>query len=282
MMNKPLVYIVSMLLLFSACTEKEAIPTSAHIPVLEITAEDFQPAFIPGTRMAETGYVTTFSDGDQIGITGMIEGRIVDDMNNVCCTYAAATDKWTLASGKNLFLYDNVSYIAYYPYQSAMDGKKTLEDIVAAFSPLTSQADYKTGYSASCLMIATGVVDADQQKLSFNFAHAMTMLELQFYKDIGGAKTLVMLGAGSTIQVKSGGKNYTFNVQNTGNRYRLFLKPASSFDWNISFTADGADYSNALSGLTTPAAGKYLHYDMTFKSGAGNRAVHGVVMARHR
>lgn len=259
MMNKQLIYIVSTLLLFSACAEKEEISTPAPIHTLEITAEDFQSALVPATRMTEDGYKTTFSDGDQIGITALIGDKIADGMDNKCYVYAAATGKWTPAvAGTSLFFYDNVSYIAYYPYQAGMNGQKTLDGIVAAFSPQVNQTNYQTGYSASCLMTATGTADLSSKKLSFNFAHAMTMLELQFIK----GSEAVTVTTGSTLQATSGGKVYTFNEQSAAKRYRLFLKPSSSFDLNLSFAIDGTNYSYVKPGLTAPVAGKYLHYDL--------------------
>ena len=256
------------LLLLSACTQEEKFTKNTGIPLeLVITAENLLPADKAQTRITEGGtggYVTSFSNGDQIGITAVKGGKIVDGMNNIPYTYNGST--WSTASttGK-LFLYDDtdITYIAYYPYSTAMNGKTSVADIVAAFEPKENQSDFTTGYSQSCLMTAIGTANATTKKLSFTFAHAMAMLEMQFKQILNGnPATIVMPNAGSTLTVTSGGKNYTFNVQTADTRYRMMLKPAATFDFNFTYSIGDVSYTHAATTLTMPAAGKYIHYDL--------------------
>lgn len=253
------------LTLLAACNQEEEIKMERLSTLeLEINAENFLPASnTPNTRISEGGtggYVTTFSSGDQIGITAVKEGKIVDGMNNIACTYDGA--KWTPASGK-LFFYEDTEYIAYYPYQAAMNDKMTINDIVAAFAPQINQSDYTTGYSQSCLMTATETANATTKKLSFTFAHAMAMLELQFKQILNGnPATTLMADAGSTLKVTSGGNDYTFNEQTTGARYRMMLKPGETFGFDFSYAIGNVSYTYTTTGLTMPAAGKYIHYDL--------------------
>lgn len=260
------IYIPILLMLLSACNREEKLPTVKGAPLeLEITAEDLLPADKAQTRITEGGtggYTTSFANGDQIGITVLKGGNIVDGMNNVLFTYNQSTGKWTAASGKNLFFYDDAEYIAYYPHSADMNGKKTIDEIVAAFTPKEDQSNYDTGYSPSCLMTATGTANATTKKLQLAFAHKMAMLELQFKQTLNGVEAAVMADAGSTLTVTSGGKNYTFNAQNTDKRYRLMLIPGITVDLKLNYTVGETDYAYTETGIAMPAAGKYLHYDL--------------------
>lgn len=252
------------LTLLAACNQEEEIKVErVSLLELEINAENFLPASKPDTRISEGGtggYVTTFSSGDKIGVTVVKGGKIVDGMNNIACTYDGT--KWTPASGK-LFFYEDADYIAYYPYQATMNDKTSINDIVAAFAPQVNQSDYTTGYSQSCLMTATGTANATTKKLSFTFAHAMAMLELQFKQILNGnPATTLMADAGSTLKVTSGGNDYTFNEQTADTRYRMMLKPGETFGFDFSYTIGSVSYTYTATGLTMPAAGKYIHYDL--------------------
>ena len=269
MMKTITIYIPILLMLLSACNQEEKLPTVKGAPLeLEITAEDLLAADQAQTRITEGGtggYTTSFSDGDQIGITVVKGGNIVDGMDNVPFTYNQSTGKWTAASGKNLFFYDDAQYIAYYPHSTDMNGKKTIDEIVEAFTPKEDQSDFATGYSKSCLMTATGTANATTKKLQLTFAHQMAMLELQFKQTLNGVEAAVMADAGSTLNVTSGGKNYTFNTQSTDKRYRMMLKPGTTVNLDFDYFIDGVHYTHSATNLTMPAAGKYLHYDLNHR-----------------
>ena len=78
----------------------------------------------PSTRTEDTGFVTTFTQGDQIGLFAVKDGAILDEINNMPFTFNGSS--W---SGKPI-LYDDrlvgVNFYAYYPYQSEMTGKTDL------------------------------------------------------------------------------------------------------------------------------------------------------------
>lgn len=253
--------------LLCSCNQEEKLPTVKGAPLeLEITAEDLLPADKTQTRITEGGtggYTTSFSNDDKIGITVLKGGKIVDGMDNIPFTYNQSTGRWTTTSGKNLFFYSDAEYIAYYPHSTAMNGKKTINDIVAAFSPIADQSNFATGYSLSCLMTATGTANATTKKLSFTFAHQMAMLELQLKRTLNtNPEEALMADAGGSLTVSSGGADYTFNTQTSGTRYRMMLKPGAAFELNFTYSVDGVGYTYAATSLTMPVAGKYIHYDL--------------------
>lgn len=254
------------LALLCSCTQEDNLSTEKGAPLeLEITAEDFRPSEETQTRITEEEagrYTTKFSTGDAIGITVLQGEKIVDGMDNIPYTYNGTA--WTTAAGKKIYCYDNVTYIAYYPYSATMNGKKKIEDIVAAFTPKADQSDYTTGYSQSCLMTAVGTPNANTKKLSFTFELQMTMLELQFKQILNAtAATAVAADEGSVLTITSNTQIYTFNVQDTDKRYRMLLKPGASFDINFTYSVGGVSYTYTQGKTAMPAtAGKYVHYDL--------------------
>lgn len=260
------IYIPILLMLLSACNREDKLLIEKGAPLeLEITAEDLLPADQAQTRITEGGtggYTTSFSNDDQIGITVLKGGKIVDGMDNVPFTYNSTSGKWTPTSGKNLFYYSDAEYIAYYPHSADMDGKKTIDEIVAAFTPKLNQFNFATGYSPSCLMTATGTANATTKKLSLAFAHQMAMLELQFKQTLNGVEAAVKAEAGSQLNVTAGGREHILYLQDTDKRYRLMLKPRTTVDLKLNYTVGETDYAYMETGIAMPAAGKYLHYDL--------------------
>ena len=98
----------------------------------------------PSTRTEDTGFVTTFTQGDQIGLFAVKDGVILDEINNMPFTFNGSS--W---SGKPI-LYDDrlagVTFYAYYPYQSEMAGKTDLtgDDF---FAPLVTGWELTTEQS---------------------------------------------------------------------------------------------------------------------------------------
>lgn len=142
------------------------------------TTEAFAPFDGTATRASENLYKTEFTNGDQIGITVIKDGKIVDGVNNICFTYDASTAKWTAATDSpSLYNYQDVTYLAYYPYDAAMSDKMSEQAIIDAFTPQTDQSTY-ANYTKSDLMTGTGVVSAINGKsvLTFQLTHRMSLL----------------------------------------------------------------------------------------------------------
>ncbi|MDR0937837.1 MAG: fimbrillin family protein [Mediterranea sp.] len=133
-----------------------------------------------GTRTADTGYSTTFVAGDAIGVSVIStkEGVTSIVQDNVKLTLLA-DGRWTSGVSSPLLRYDtdDISYIAYSPYSVTMRGMKSIDEIKAAFMPLSDQST-AVNYAASDLMTGMGTVNASggRSKLSVTFGHAMSLL----------------------------------------------------------------------------------------------------------
>ncbi len=137
----------------------------------------------PSTRTEDTGFVTTFTQGDQIGLFAVKDGAILDEINNMPFTFNGSS--W---SGKPI-LYDDrlvgVNFYAYYPYQSEMTGKTDLigddffAPLAAGWELTTEQSDQKA-YAKQDLMTsnATALIGENRKlySLSFQLTHRMSLV----------------------------------------------------------------------------------------------------------
>lgn len=113
----------------------------------------------PATRTpTENGYTTEFNDGDAIGIFALKEYATpdvtpVDGVYNLKLVYTKAADgsgSWAPASGDThvLYSYDDLVYVAYYPYREGITIKQDIETEIfkdlAANAKLQPAADQST------------------------------------------------------------------------------------------------------------------------------------------
>lgn len=266
-MRKNIHLLLSAFVLFAACSEEVELPNASVVLDITATSGTFEPADATVTRASENLYMTEFANGDQIGITVIKEGKIVDGVNNICFTYNASTKKWEAAADNpSLYYYQDVTYLAYYPYDAAMSDKMSEQEIIDAFIPQTDQSTY-ANYTKSDLMVATGTADRAAKTLSLPFSHKMA---------------LVSVSAVTDKFVTSGGYEYTpgedFAVRNLAETSITIgtqaLKPCSLDDGtfrvivrpddiaqtiNIKYKwADLTDYTDQTQQTLT--SGKYLHY----------------------
>lgn len=171
--------------LFSCTPEStDTINTYKDMPLsVTVTANAFTPAKeTTTTRASENLYKTEFINGDQIGIIAIKDGKIVDEINNICFTYNASTKKWAAIDGSPLlYYYQDVTYIAYYPYDATtMAGKTSEQEIIDAFTPQADQSTY-ANYTASDLMVATGIANRTTKTLTLPFRHTMAMVSVSAF-----------------------------------------------------------------------------------------------------
>lgn len=188
------------LLVGSGCTNEEAISgvgsNAAHpvVQTIRATKSDFyntKQTDVPLTRTETDGYKTTFKVGDEIGIFAIKNNAIVDDVNNMKLTYTAADDgtpRWSLPTGSNIYYYEGVTYIAYYPYNRdvTIEASQTEDQIIKSLvnnsnlQPKDDQsAENGSGYASSDLMIATSSATYTSDlniSLSLQFKHQLSLL----------------------------------------------------------------------------------------------------------
>ena len=160
-MKRLMLYTALGVCLFSACRQEEfgeaGIATDAAGLRLTVSASDFVPADSAATRAFDDESVTTFENGDKVGVIVLDgSGQLVDD--NLPYTFDGTN--WN-ADGTALY-YDPVvmkgyTYLVYYPYTASANGMRTVEELKQIIIPQTDQSS-EDAYRQSDLMVGTGTV----------------------------------------------------------------------------------------------------------------------------
>lgn len=257
--------------LLTACTDEVTTAESTTYLSICATKGQFTDSGGASTRLSTgTDYISTFTDGDQIGVTMIKNGAVIYKNDNICYTYEAATGKW-VTTGKNPPVYydADATYIAYYPYDASMNGKLTTDAIIQDFAPSTDQSTPE-GYNRSDLMVAQGVIVQAAQTLTFSFTrHEMVLCEFH----LAGESYQTSNGYVYSRPVEDGQGQVSANVDGTeikcyqafSNRARLLIKPtASAVSLNITIVSNGKTYNianQALEKLPT-VKGTYKQYNI--------------------
>jgi hypothetical protein len=165
------------------------------------------------TRATDIGYATSFAAGDCIGLFAIVGSTVHDD--NVKYSYDG--NQWEVAEGGDaVYRYPGATYLAYYPYDPAMDGKSSLQEIFDAFAPKTDQST-QADYTASDLMTGSGTVTGST--LNISLGHTLSLLEIALPSTASEAKLSV---DGVELKPYAWGNNiYRALVKPTGTPQRV-------------------------------------------------------------
>lgn len=236
----------------AAATFTPGTPQPGDALAVTITASDFVTDGDPDTRATDKGPVTTFEDGDRVGII-ILDKAEKPLYNNIPYKYVSSSQTWEFdngnGEGKEICYYDSKArtYIVYYPYSAKADGCKNESDLKAIFKPQTDQST-KDAYRASDLMVNTITTGTPLKSLTASLKHV--------YASISLAPTAYTLedGNGTKCNIKVSDANLTIgdNVyvpyQATDGSLRCIV-PASITPSGIRcfYTFSGTTYGNTIS-----------------------------------
>lgn len=225
--------VVSAVVLLTACLADE-LPEFHCGEALKISviAKGFGSS---DSRTVDMGYTTTFVSGDRIGITVIKDGTVILE-NNIPYEYNGST--WQPVNPANaVHRYPgNITYLVHFPFDAAMDGKRTAAEIFAAFTPQADQST-RAAYTASNLMTGTGVLSGTQ--LNVTLTHALSLVEVN----------LPMRASNATLRV-DGGQEYRLYSINGTTTYRAIIKPAANITLSGTYTILGVTMAWQRSGVT--------------------------------
>ncbi|MDR0511244.1 MAG: leucine-rich repeat protein [Rikenellaceae bacterium] len=137
---------------------------------LDVTAVGFSG----DTRASESGYVTSFTNDDEIGVTVIENGTTIIEDN---VPYKKTSGGWVPTTNRTAHAYSgNITYLVHYPYSATHDGKTTEAAIAAGFTPQSDQSTY-AAYTASDLMTGSGSENGGT--LTVTLTHAMSLVEIE-------------------------------------------------------------------------------------------------------
>lgn len=200
---------------------------SRQLLTIRVSASSFTSLLhegTPSTRTTEDGYETKFTGGEEIGVfaitnLGNPTAAYADNINNLklVCSVDPTTQKvtWTPEDAdKLLCYYDNLTYIAYYPYKAgitiSISGSATSASILQQLAdntnlqPLSNQST-EANYTASDLMTAVATPAADPSSgtnnlIDLRFQHRHSLL---VFKPMVGTLYVAPSGAGFSYHSQS-------------------------------------------------------------------------------
>ncbi len=280
MLRKKILNIIlsmSLLLGITSCiSNTEVIDGKSYHLAVSVNDLGFTPASgtKTTTRATESGYVTSFAKGDQIGLYVVNSSNTVETAN-LCLTYDGTN--WNYPTGTTLY-YDNTAnkkYFAYYPYQStladvpttstATDAATFFATAISDWTPATDQST-QTKYTASDLMVGTGTAGTlysnATRTMSFSMSHQMALVGMNFpyyYLSTDNNYTYTL---GLTC------KGFTPYHLSKGN-YRYIIKPATNTSiWGYYCPTATSNANQIFNKAFTIAAGTYqtMNVDNTLTS----------------
>lgn len=188
--NKVYILLLTYALAFSACDrDDESLPESAERLYISAVLQPFPEDVTSQTRTTNHGFLTSFEDGDEIGVTGIdADGNVIDVCNNVKFVYHDSETVndviWaSFLNDRGYGFVEKVSgarYFAYYPYDSKWDGKN-LEYITSHFTVEEDQHT-KENFTKSDLMAPEEPILPNDGALRFVMNHKMATISI-FYNN---------------------------------------------------------------------------------------------------
>jgi hypothetical protein len=162
-------------ILFASCAEEEEF--AAQEP-RELSISAIMEGFNSdaSTRIYNQEDNSYFTSGDSIGIIAIGNGGDVkSDVSNVKATYDGS--KWTAAS--KIYLYANTTYVAYAPYNAALDMTKisSAADIAKQHNVGNDGQSTREEYLKADLLVASAGV-LSNNNITFSFRHAFSLIEI--------------------------------------------------------------------------------------------------------
>lgn len=262
----------------TSCNEEEVTLQEGTALELNVTAENYVSAN-ESTRTMDEGYMTSFVEGDEIGVfvvdvaTGEVKSR------NVPYKYVAstATDGWWMPVGTNKAVAEpNAFYLVYYPYKSRMDWILNTEkdyDVWAnkIYSVFVNDYMYNPGqntselYSSKDLMIGKGnafVGEDGKTHLSVSLQHQFSLLLVEMkYKQHG---QLMSVQPAVYDLINYSGQSFSPYMGEEG-VYRMLVRPSDTGHFLVSYRYSWSPDIEFKHEITDKfEAGKYLRCNLTF------------------
>ena len=196
-MNDFLKYAILALCLLTACSREELPQPADRLYIRALSC----PFALDGgfgsaqdgsafTKSVDNGFLTTFEEGDRIGVTGIAaDGSILDVCNNVKFTFHESYDTsdgqiWSTFLNDRGYAFvekvEGATYFAYFPYREDLNGF-TLDQIIANHTVLEDQST-KENFTKSDLMTVDAAIAPTGNDLKFILKHKMATISL-FYNN---------------------------------------------------------------------------------------------------
>lgn len=235
--------------------EEDAISGGAQQPgealQISVSAGDFSVAGAPDTRATDNGAVTTFENGDRVGVI------ILDANNSILANnipYKYNGSQWTFdnnnGEGKSQCYYDYKAktYIVYYPYSASANGVTSESDLKKMFVPKENQQSEDDYRSSDLLVwISTSSVPLKTLNAALTHAYASVSLspEVKYTLDDGNKTVLSCVSSRVSDVCVTVGNGVSFPFQAEDGSFRCILPAGTSGSVRWFYTFDGKRYGSS-------------------------------------
>lgn len=257
-------------LLAVACSkEDESMDQQAGQNTAEFRFEIYDAGMAGGTRATTNeAYVTSFSDGDQIGLFAVKNNAVVPGINNVCITYE--NEEWIFLTPVTYdSSLDGVVYYAYYPYEASVtinpSAADPLADLVSNWTIADDLSDADV-YSKNDLLTASAyaALEGETYTITLPMHHRMGMVSVMLPATTyeftnAGMSDYTAYTTGDSFTLAMGGGAATAVTpyfEPLSGTYRMLVKPVTPC--TLAGTFKGRSYSIELAGGVE--AGTYEPY----------------------
>lgn len=223
----------------------------------------------PQTRTTTENYITSFTEGDQIGLFAVRNGAVLNAINNAPVTYSSGEGWESLPYTEEL---EGATYYAYYPYsndvKNLFDATKSdpFEDVASNWVIGTDQSS--GNYMKYDLMTASAspVSSGRSFNLVFTFAHRMSLAIVQLpYANIRYEFTNANL---DNYVIASSSSNEVFRLNDTPvlpyydaakREYRMLVKPGEEAKITGTFVYNEGATKSYQTAISNPAEKTYYN-----------------------
>lgn len=217
----------------------------------------------------DDNYVTSFTDGESVGIFAIKGGSILADCNNLKITYNGTSGTW---DGDKVYYYSGAQYYAYAPYNDSMTGK-TIEQIKADY-PYSADQSTPAKFIENDLLVSSACTpNPVNGTLQISFTHARGLL---VFKDVTKAHYLYTASSSGDFvyvvnnsvltKITFGGTENTAGISADGTLLYIAKPEEDSPEIIADYTAGTADvlsYTAIAGAIGTISANTYQELTLT-------------------
>lgn len=218
---------------------------------LDIKRADFLAASETGSRVTNSGLVTTFSEGDVIGVL------VTQDGVNYNLPYKYDGTNWIFdtTKGKDLFVKTTegaLDYIIYYPYTEKANGVTTVEGLKTALPVLEDQSS-EANYTASDVLYAT--VNSAENEISGTLGHLRSLFafrtKVKFQTTVSAADEFETYDIQlQDIDFAINGNEINCNVSIDG-EYRYIIDSDKTISWVYGYKENVYERSKEMNSIAS-------------------------------
>lgn len=240
---------------------------------LDIKRMDFLDASETGSRVTNSGLVTTFSEGDVIGVL------VTQDGVNYNLPYKYDGTDWNFdtTKGKDLFIKtteEALDYIIYYPYTEQANNVTTVEGLKTALPVLEDQSS-EANYTASDVLYVT--VNSADNEISGTLGHLRSLFafrtKVKFQTTVSAADEFETYDIQlQDIDFAINGNEIKCHVSTDG-EYRYIIDSDKTISWVYGYKENVYERSKEMNSI---ASGTKYTTTETINIGTYNEAVANV------